>query len=152
MPASRSKAKRKAPRRAALADALARTAGTRLHPKSVNTDCDTPTNVLPETAVAALLGESPAIEPDVTTVVLPAVCTIRDAAELKLLLLASVTSRKLVRLDASAVERVDTAALQLLLAYLRDRRLRDALTEWAGCSRPLEDAARQLGLADLLGL
>lgn len=145
-------AKRKASRRTALADALARTAGTRLPANGKSEDTEVASPVLPDAAVAALLGESPTIEPSVTTVLLPSMCTLRDAAELKLLLLASVGSRELVRLDAAAVERVDTAALQLLLAYVRDRQSRGAPIEWIGVSRPLEEAAARLGLTALLGL
>jgi phospholipid transport system transporter-binding protein len=55
-------------------------------------------------------------------------------------------------LDGSAVERVDTAALQLLVVYQREVQKRGNPMQWAGVSAPLHDAASQLGLAQILAL
>jgi anti-anti-sigma regulatory factor len=55
-------------------------------------------------------------------------------------------------LDGTAVDRVDTAALQLLVAFQRDAQKRGHPLSWIGASTPLYDAASQLGLAQTLAL
>jgi phospholipid transport system transporter-binding protein len=55
-------------------------------------------------------------------------------------------------LDGSAVDRVDTAALQLLVVFQREVQKRGQQMNWAGVSAPLHDAASQLGLAQVLAL
>jgi ABC-type transporter Mla MlaB component len=56
-----------------------------------------------------------------------------------------------VTLDASAVERVDTATMQLLCAFARDRSARNQSIVWRGQSQALNDAVRLLGVQELLG-
>lgn len=55
-------------------------------------------------------------------------------------------------LDGGAVERVDTAALQLLLAFRRDAQMRGQQASWAAVSAALREAANLLGLAQTLAL
>jgi anti-anti-sigma regulatory factor len=55
-------------------------------------------------------------------------------------------------LEAIGVERVDTAALQLLAAFHRDAQARGRTVAWAGASAPLRDAAERLGLTKILAL
>jgi phospholipid transport system transporter-binding protein len=55
-------------------------------------------------------------------------------------------------LEAIGVERVDTAALQLLVAFHRDAQARGGQVAWAGVSVPLRDAAERLGLTKTLAL
>ncbi|MBE1159487.1 STAS domain-containing protein [Dyella acidiphila] len=55
-------------------------------------------------------------------------------------------------LDGGAVERVDTAALQLLVAFQHEARKRERALSWTAASAPLQDAAGQLGLAQILAL
>jgi anti-anti-sigma regulatory factor len=57
-----------------------------------------------------------------------------------------------VRIDAGAVERIDTATLQLLAAFVRDLRVDARAVEWVACSTVLRRAARSLGLAGALDL
>lgn len=57
-----------------------------------------------------------------------------------------------VQIDASAVERIDTASLQLLAAFVRDLRADHRLVEWTNCSAVLRRAAHSLGLTDALEL
>ena len=57
-----------------------------------------------------------------------------------------------VRLDGGAVERVDTAALQLLALFRREATARGRAVSWHGASGPLRDAAGVLGLAQALDL
>jgi ABC-type transporter Mla MlaB component len=56
-----------------------------------------------------------------------------------------------VTLDTSAVERVDTATMQLLCAFVRDRSARNQSVVWRGVSQALNDAVRLLGVAAMLG-
>jgi anti-anti-sigma regulatory factor len=82
---------------------------------------------------------------------LPANCSIRDAAQLKTALLGLLPQDS-VAIDAGAVERIDTAGLQLLAAFMRDRAANGFGTEWCGVNATLRDAANILGLAGQLGL
>lgn len=81
---------------------------------------------------------------------LPSQCVIRDAGQLQALLVAQLEQGMPVRLDAGQVERIDTAGLQLLVAFVRDRRKRARAVTWHRCSESLTRAASMLGLsADL---
>lgn len=84
-------------------------------------------------------------------VVLAANCSVKDAATLKTSLCAVSAESAAVTLDASAVERVDTATMQLLCAFARDRNSRNQSIVWRGKSQALHDAVRLLGVAALLG-
>jgi ABC-type transporter Mla MlaB component len=55
-------------------------------------------------------------------------------------------------LDGSRVERVDTAALQLLVLLRRELDGRGGTLAWQGASEALNDAAGLLGLARILEL
>jgi len=100
---------------------------------------------------AATIGPTAAIKPD-GVLRLPAQCTIRDAAALLGQLLLHIEQSSPVYIDASQVERVDTAALQLLVAFLRDRKAEQRAVVWLDCSDAMVRAARALGLAGALSL
>jgi len=55
-------------------------------------------------------------------------------------------------LDGSAVERVDTAALQVLVAFSRESRHREIDLKWVEVSDPLRNASTLLGLNHELGI
>ncbi len=57
-----------------------------------------------------------------------------------------------VHIDGAAVERVDTAALQLLVAFRRESAARGQSSAWQGVSAVMRDAAGLLGLAQVLEL
>lgn len=82
---------------------------------------------------------------------LPANCSIRDAAQLKAALL-ELLPQAAVTIDAGALERIDTAGVQLLLAFTRDRAAKGFGIDWHGVNATLHDAANVLGLAGQLGL
>ncbi len=82
---------------------------------------------------------------------LPEDCTIRSAAALKASLLECLPLPVLV-LDMAVVARVDTAGMQQLAVLVRDRAQAQQQTAWQGRSDALLDAARRLGLNDLLAL
>ena len=54
--------------------------------------------------------------------------------------------------DGAAVERVHTAALQLLAAWWRQRDAAGLVTGWSACSDTLRAAAVTLGLDNALGI
>jgi len=56
------------------------------------------------------------------------------------------------QLDGAGVERVDTAALQLLVAFRREAAARGQSPAWLGVSEVMRDAAGVLGLAQALEL
>ncbi|MBV8854256.1 MAG: STAS domain-containing protein [Sinobacteraceae bacterium] len=77
---------------------------------------------------------------------------ISDAAEFKSALTPLVSAASVVMLDASALQRIDGAALQLLCAFVRERRSHGRATEWRAVPAALRQAAGLLGLASELGL
>lgn len=110
---------------------------------------------LDETVVAEAVVIEAAAEPAPVgdpLVVLAANCSVKDAAALKTSLCAFSNHGDAVTLDVSAVERVDTATMQLLCAFVRDRNGRNQGVTWRGESEALQDAVRLLGVGALLGL
>ena len=86
------------------------------------------------------------------TVALTSNCTVKDAAALKQSLSAFVDRDEPVTLDATGVERVDTAILQLLCAFVRARTASNRSIVWRGEGTVVADSARLLGLHALLAL
>lgn len=82
---------------------------------------------------------------------MPVDCRIADVGGLHQQLRKALESSEIV-LDGTTVERVDTAALQVLVAFQRDAQKHGCRVSWAGVSAPLHDAATQLGLAQVLAL
>lgn len=78
--------------------------------------------------------------------------SIRTAEELRNELAARLLNAGAVTIDASTVERIDTASLQLLTAFVREMRAASRPVEWLGRSDALERAATVLGLSAALGL
>lgn len=83
--------------------------------------------------------------------VLSSHCTIKDAAALKLDL-ANVADAADVTIDVGSVERIDTAVMQLLCAFVRDRTQREQRVSWQGDSQAWREAVHLLGTRELLGL
>ena len=82
------------------------------------------------------------------TIELPADCRMAELPALREQCLAMPSST----LDAAAVTRVDTAALQLLVAVHRDAQTRGEHVAWANVSAPLREAAERLALTQALVL
>lgn len=78
-------------------------------------------------------------------------CTIKDAAALKGDLSAIANEPVDVTLDVGSVERIDTATMQLIYAFVRDRAQRDQKVLWKGESQSWGEAVRLLGAGALLG-
>jgi phospholipid transport system transporter-binding protein len=78
--------------------------------------------------------------------------TIRSITSLQSELAERLDESGGVQIDATAVDRVDTAGLQLLAAFVRDLRAEMRTVEWIGCSDSLRKAATALGLETTLCL
>lgn len=85
-------------------------------------------------------------------VVLPPDCRMAVLATLQAGLLRALHGAVAVELDGRQVERVDTAALQLLVLLRRELDGRGGTLAWRGSSAALNDAAGLLGLAEILEL
>jgi ABC-type transporter Mla MlaB component len=79
-------------------------------------------------------------------------CTLAEADALKRSLGRLLAQSRPVRLDVAALRRIDTAGLQLLATFVRDRRTAGRLTEWRGRAPALDAAADVLGLRGMLEL
>lgn len=77
---------------------------------------------------------------------------IESAAELKETLARHLPSPQPVVMEGPQVERVHSASLQLLGAFVRERSAAGLQTQFRDCAPPLHDAARILGLTHHLGL
>ena len=83
---------------------------------------------------------------------LQADCTLRQAAALQSSLRAFDAGPHGAVLDGSAVQRIDTAGLQLLVAFARREAGAGRALSWAAASAVLRDAGARLGLAGVLAL
>lgn len=79
-------------------------------------------------------------------------CTIAEAEELKTALLGRLREEREVSIDAGSVRQIDTAALQLLVAFVRDRHGTGGSVCWAARSGAFDKAVALLGLREALGL
>ena len=78
--------------------------------------------------------------------------TIRDVTALQGELAERLDESGPVQIDGSGVDRIDTATLQLLAAFVRDLRAEARAVEWIDCSPALRRAAGALGLESALSL
>jgi ABC-type transporter Mla MlaB component len=84
-------------------------------------------------------------------IALPADFRLAGLADVKASLLEALDAPA-VQLDGSSVERVDTAALQLLLTFCRGAMASGKTPTWSGVSDVMRDAAGVLGLVKALEL
>lgn len=97
-------------------------------------------------AVAIAAGGTPVTG----SVVLGASCTIHEAQTLRAQLLAHAEVAGPYEINGSAVQQIDTAGVQLVVAFALDCLERGAQYAWKGRSAALEEAIRVLGVAALL--
>jgi ABC-type transporter Mla MlaB component len=81
-------------------------------------------------------------------IVLPADLVNSDVEALRQTLLAALASMQPVEIQAADVTRAGTAALQLLLSFLRDAERKQVAVRLNAPAAPLLDALRCLGLDD----
>jgi ABC-type transporter Mla MlaB component len=86
------------------------------------------------------------------TLALAAECTVSDAGSLKERLAGLLAEPQAVTLDVTALQRIDTAGLQVITAFVRERTSQGRPVEWHGTAPVLATAARLLGLTSLLKL
>ena len=82
---------------------------------------------------------------------LAAECTLAQAPDLKSVLVRMASRIASVTIDVEATQRVDAGSLQLLCAFVRDRKSQGRSVAWKGSTLVLEEAARRLDLHGLLG-
>jgi len=78
--------------------------------------------------------------------------SIAEASPLRAQLQEVLSQKKNVTLDGGSVERIDTAALQVLWAFGREVLDGHKSIKWTAASDSLLQAAALLGLADTMGL
>jgi ABC-type transporter Mla MlaB component len=83
---------------------------------------------------------------------LAAECTVSDALSLKERLASLLDEPQAVTLDITALQRIDTAGMQVISAFVRERTGQGRPVEWQGTAPVLATAARLLGLTSLLKL
>lgn len=110
-----------------------------------------------DTSIAAPVDPSAAPAPAESNAGSPSVAlasnsTVKDAVALKDSLSAVANAAAAVVIDASGVERIDTATIQLLCAFVRERVAAQRSVVWQGSPPALLDAARLLGVQALLSL
>jgi ABC-type transporter Mla MlaB component len=79
-------------------------------------------------------------------------CTVADAGTLCSGLEKLLKDPGVVKLDISAIQRIDTAGLQVIGAFARERAAQQLPVAWQGDSAAFASAAKLLGLTALLGL
>jgi ABC-type transporter Mla MlaB component len=105
----------------------------------------------PKTARATRARRAGAVRPRAAVLALPAECVLAGAEGLKLRLTELLHSVKPVTLDAHAVQRIDTASMQLLTTFARERSTNNLAVEVSSASAEFARAALLLGLSALLG-
>jgi ABC-type transporter Mla MlaB component len=108
--------------------------------------------VAPVVDTSAEIAVSEATRAGDSVVAMASNCTVKDAAAMKVSLCAVADAAGAVVIDAGAVERIDTAVLQLLIAFVRERLGNDREVTWRAPSAALLSSARLLGVSDLLTL
>lgn len=83
---------------------------------------------------------------------LPASLVIAQIGELKSMLTDVLGTARPVTLDATAVDQVDGAGMQLLFAFGQAAQAQGCVTHWKNPPPCLQDAAALLGMAEVLGL
>jgi ABC-type transporter Mla MlaB component len=81
----------------------------------------------------------------------PADFTIAQAGDVRVQLAHLVTKPASVTLDLSPIRRIDTAGLQVLIAFIRDRRAAGRAVECAGATESFLVTAQLLGLGAFFG-
>ena len=79
-------------------------------------------------------------------------CTVADASSLKSGLAKLLDESGSVTLDISAVQRIDTAGLQVIATFIRERESQGRQVQWQGHSPAVSAAAKLLGLSALIKL
>lgn len=85
-------------------------------------------------------------------IALSAECTLRDAPALQALLINTISPTDTVIIEAGAVQRIDAAALQLLVAFAQREQAAGRRLSWQEPAAELIESSARLGLTEVLGL
>ena len=96
--------------------------------------------------------KKPGREPSDGVFKLPAECVVSGAGSLKADLARIIGCAEPVTLDAEQVQRIDTAALQVVASFVQERDKDGHATVWMGGAQALVSAAKLLGLSEILRL
>jgi len=117
-------------------------------------------SAVPATPAAAKIAAVPAIAAPapapvtsaarLVRVVLGTSCTIQEAAAVRAHLLAQAAQPGPYEIDGASVEHVDTAGVQLIVAFALDCLEKGVAYKWLGRSSTLEKAIELLGVSALL--
>ena len=92
------------------------------------------------------------VEKPSTTFALAAECMVSGASSLKESLATLLDEPLPVTLDITTLQRIDTAGVQVITAFVRERAGHGRTVEWQGTAPALTTAAQLLGLTSLLRL
>jgi anti-anti-sigma regulatory factor len=92
------------------------------------------------------------VEKPSTILALTAEYLVASASALKESLASLLDEPRPITLDITALQRIDTAGLQVLTAFVRERAAHGRAVEWQGTAPALTGAAHLLGLTALLRL
>lgn len=109
-------------------------------------------SLLPAQAPVSAQQPVPAPESVSRTLSLSAECMVSGAASLKEHLHALLDQPEPVTLEINTLQRIDTAGLQVLTAFVRERTNQGLAVEWQGTAPVLTTAAQLLGLTSVLKL
>ena len=119
-------------------------------------------SAIPPAASVPAVAAPAAITPPVTVPVIPEFsgprgrvvlgtsCTIQEAAAVRAHLLAQAALPGPYEIDGGSVEMIDTAGVQLIVAFALDCLEKGVAYRWAGRSATLDKAIELLGLSPLL--
>jgi anti-anti-sigma regulatory factor len=79
-------------------------------------------------------------------------CTVADSSSLKTSLAKLLDESGIVTLDISAVQRIDTAGLQVIATFIRERASQGRQVQWRGNAPAMVTAATLLGLGEIFKL
>jgi anti-anti-sigma regulatory factor len=119
-----------------------------VNPRAVSETVDSMTADVIATARTG--GAAVPAAPSVGRIVLGASCTIHEAPALRAHLLAQAAHPGPYEIDGAAVQQVDTAGVQLVVAFALDCLERGIHYAWTGRSPALDEAIRTLGVGALL--
>ena len=105
-----------------------------------------------ETGSARASAPAQTVEKPATVLALAAECVVAGASALKESLAGLLDEPQPITLDITSLQRIDTAGLQVLTAFVRERASHGRAVEWHGAAPALTGAAQLLGLTSLLGL
>jgi anti-anti-sigma regulatory factor len=101
-------------------------------------------------AIVPVPAPAPAAAVRTGRVVLGTSCTIQEAAAVRAHLLAQAALPGPYEIDGGSVEMVDTAGVQLIVAFALDCLEKGVPYKWAGRSATLDKAIELLGVSPLL--